>query len=64
MKQMAARWERFAGPSTHGAELLAIAAELEAKAEDVRAHGSHWRQPYQAYCYGLADQLAPRKETP
>jgi hypothetical protein len=43
--------------------LRALAAELEQKAEDARAHGSHWRQPHQAYWYDLADWLAgPRRE--
>lgn len=26
-------------------------------AETIAAHGSHWRQPYQAFCYGMEAEL-------
>lgn len=37
-------------------------AECKRLSESLRAHGSHWRQPYQAYCYDVANALS--KEEP
>jgi NTP pyrophosphatase (non-canonical NTP hydrolase) len=42
--------------------LRAIASELEEISERTKAHASHWRQPYQRFCYEVADSLAKRKE--
>jgi hypothetical protein len=40
-------------------EIASIRAAVEAVARDARAHGSHWRMPYQAFAYDFADRLAP-----
>lgn len=37
--------------------LLAVTLRLQQIHDDLRAHGSHWRQPYQAFCYDMADLL-------
>ena len=45
-----------------GGELWRIAHALQEQADDIHAHGSHWRQPYQAHAYGWSLRLAPRRE--
>ena len=37
--------------------LTNVTARLRRIRDDLRAHGSHWRQPYQAFCYDMADLL-------